>query len=183
MLALRRLEPKRRANAPNGVRRWANVTRLLEPRVPFGADISERGHLLAPQPRRAPSHAARQADVLRLQAHSTDTQEGGDLTAPVVAQHLKASFLSEGGTLDTRMNRSLSRFRVNPTMVLAAGHAPRPGNQEVDNAEAQTGHQRPGSLHVRARLHGHERLLRPGRGCPIDRGDLPRARHGDQLLR
>ena len=34
---------------------------------------------------------------------------------------------------------------------------------EEDNAEAQTRKQRPGSLGPRARLHGHELRLRPGR--------------------
>src|SRR5690606_38450198 len=80
MLALRRFEPQGGGDAPQGGRGRADVTCLLEPRVPLGADAGERGNLFPPEPGRSPPRAAGQADVLGSQAGPPAAEKGGNLT-------------------------------------------------------------------------------------------------------
>src|SRR5690606_3028936 len=60
VLRLAGLEPQCRGDPLQCLRGRLNVPRLLEPRIPLGADAGERGYLFTPQSRRAAALAARQ---------------------------------------------------------------------------------------------------------------------------
>jgi len=83
--ALGRRQPQRARQRFEHVERGADVSSLLEPRVPGVPDSGQERDLFAPQPRRAPAAAVGEADVLGLEARALRAQEVGQLLAPALA--------------------------------------------------------------------------------------------------
>ena len=102
MGALGGRQPQRAGDRLEHVERGAHVASLLEPRVPGGADAGELRDLLAAQAGRAPPSAARQADVLGLDALAALAQEIGQLLAPAGAVAVRLTL--EGSAVVIRLS-------------------------------------------------------------------------------
>jgi len=85
------VEVERPRDAVEHLRRHADGALLLQPGVPGRADVGELGHLLPPQPWRAPARPARQSDLLGCEAVATRAQEVGQFPPAVALIHPYAS--------------------------------------------------------------------------------------------
>jgi len=83
--ALGRRQPQRARQRFEHVERGADVSSLLEPRVPGVPDSGQERDLFAPQPRRAPAAAVGEPDVLGLEARALRAQEVGLAGAAIAA--------------------------------------------------------------------------------------------------
>src|SRR5690606_10987418 len=79
VLRLAGLQPERRGDPPQRICGRLDVSRLLEPRVPLGADARQCSHFLASQPSCAAAVSARQIHLLWLKPFAAQPQKRRNL--------------------------------------------------------------------------------------------------------